>query len=201
MKRLINKTYNTYKMVNGYISGWERSPTLVNGHTVTMLDEDEQIFTFPWRMPSEPKAGQKISLIMVEEGASLRPDHPVMILNHDTGEVFREPNAPQPMGSKRIMIALSFWMGFAILISAALLTVATGLMFNVITLTAAAFLVWRLAIATSDLNADERAMKRLKEEEELLLEVMTSAWRLANDKVFELTRMSSHPHLQAVQDI
>lgn len=188
MNDIIRKTWNTYARHDGYVMGWERSEQDGVGHNVSMMDQDKNPITFQWRAPSEPKAGQRVSVVMVKDGVSIRPDRPVMVLNHDTGEVIREQNAPPPRGTRPIMIALSIWVLSALAVSCLILANTEGLTTVVLTLLATALLVWRLAIATSELRHDERAQKRIQDEEKLCLEMMTGAWRLASGEVIDMNR-------------
>lgn len=188
MNDIIRKTWNTYKRHDGYVMGWERSEEAGVGHTVSMLDQDKNTITFQWRAASEPAAGQRMSVIMVEEGVSIRPDRPIMVLNHDTGEVIREQNAPPPRGTRPIMISLSIWMLVALAVSCLIIANTEGITMMACTLLATAFLVWRLAIATSELRYDERSQKRIQDEEKLCLEIMTGAWRLAAGDVINMNR-------------
>jgi hypothetical protein len=183
---LIRKTWNTYKRHDGYIMGWERSEELGTGHSVRMLDQEKNTITFQWRSSSEPVAGQRMSVVMVEDGVSVRPDRPVMILNHDTGEVIREQNAPPPRGTRPIMMALSVWVLIATSVACLLIAYTEGRTMVIYTLMATAFIVWRLAIATSELRYDEKAQKRIQDEEKLCLEIMTGAWRLATGEAINM---------------
>jgi hypothetical protein len=185
---IIRKTWNTYDRHDGYIMAWERSEEPGVGHSVNMLDQDKNLITFQWRAPSEPKAGQRVSVIMVKDGVSIRPDRPVLVLAHDTGDVIREQNAPPPRGTRPIMIALSIWVLSALAVSCLIIANTEGLTMMVLSLLAAAFVVWRLAIATSELKYDERAQKRIQDEEKLCLEIMTGAWRLSSNEMIDMNR-------------
>lgn len=189
MNDIIRTTWNTYKRHDGYIMGWERSEEQGVGHNVSMLDQDKNTITFQWRGGDEPAAGQRVSVVMVEEGVSIRPDRPIMILNHDNGSVIREQNAPPPRGTRPIMIALWIWILSALSISCILVANTEGVTMIAIALVSAALVVWRLAITTSELRYDERAQKRIQDEEKMCLDIMTGAWRFAAGEVINMNRI------------
>ena len=191
MNEIIRKTWNTYKRHDGYVMGWERSEEPGVGHHVSMLDQDKQTIEFQWRSARDPEAGQRISAVMVETGVSIRRDRPILVLNHDTGEVIREQNAPPPRGTRPIMLALTIWTLAALAVSCLIIANTEGLTMMVLTLAATAMLVWRLAIATSELRHDERAQKRIQDEEKLCLEIMTGAWRLASGEAINMKRTAA----------
>lgn len=187
----ISKTWNTYTRHDGYLMEWEKGEA-ADGHRARMMDSDGQTVTFSWRGELDPLAGSKTSVVMVKSGVTTRPDRPVLVLDHDRGFAYRELNAPPPRGTRPIMFSLTVWMLFALGISIVLDAHApTPLYFAVFTLVAAALMVWRLAIATSELRMDERARDRIRDEEKLCLEVMTSEWRMRADQVINMKRLES----------
>lgn len=188
MNDIIRKTWNTYKRHDGYVMGWERSEESGVGHNVSMLDQDKNTIHFQWRAASEPVAGQRMSVVMVEEGVSIRPDRPILVMNHDTGEVIREQNAPPPRGTRPIMIGLSIWVLAALALSCLIIANTEGITQIALALVAAAFVMWRLAIASSELRYDERSQKRIQDEEKLCLEIMTGAWRLSSGEAIDMNR-------------
>lgn len=188
MTQIIKKTWNTYKRHDGYIMGWERSEEPGVGHKVSILDELNHPIDFQWRSNIEPEAGQRVSIVMVDEGVSTRKDRPILVMNHDTGEVLREQNAPPTKGTRSIMISLWIWVLSAMAISSLIIANTTGVMMMSLTLLATALIVWRLAIATSELRYEERAQKRIQDEEKLCLEIMTSAWRMAAGEVVNMKK-------------
>lgn len=188
MNATISKTWNSYRRHDGYVMGWERSEEPGTGHKVTLMDQDGSPVTFRWRAPDEPVAGTKMSVVLVENGVSTRPDRPVLVLNHENGTVIREQNAPPPMGTRPIMIGLSIWVLIALAVSCLIIANTVGITMWALTFLATAFIVWRLAIATVDLRYDEKAQKRIQDEEKLCMEIMTGAWRLAASEVFDMKR-------------
>lgn len=188
MTDIIRGGMTSYVRHDGYIMNWERSDEKGDGHQVTMLNDQRETISFRWRSSSEPVAGQRISVLMVDKGVSVHPDRPLLILNHDTSETIREQNAPSPLGTRPIMIWLSIWVLSALAVSALIIAHTEGITMMALTLLATAIVVWRLAIATSDLRYDERAQKRIQDEEKVCLETMSSAWRLASAEVFNMKR-------------
>jgi len=184
---IITKTWNSYDRHDGYVMGWERDDSS-DGHHVTLMNSDGEPIGFRWRSAEEPVAGGALSVVMVKDGLTLRADRPVLVLEHDTGKVMREQNAPPPRGTRPIMLALSIWMMAALGIGLIIIAHTTGLTFAVCTLLTAALLVWRLAIATSEVRLDERAWTRIREEEKLCLDIMTSEWRLRAGEVINMKR-------------
>lgn len=184
----ISKTWNTYERHDGYLMEWEKGEAS-EGHRATMMDSEGETVTFRWRGELDPQAGSKTSVVMVKSGVTTRADRPVLVLDHDRGFAYRELNAPPPRGTRPIMLSLTIWMLFALGISIVLdANAPTGFYFTVFTLVAAALMIWRLAIATSELRIDERARDRIRDEEKLCLEVMTSEWRLNADQVINMRR-------------
>lgn len=188
MNDIIRKTWNTYKRHDGYIMGWERSEEQGVGHSVSVLDQEKKTITFQWRSSTEPKAGQRVSVIMVEDGVTIRPDRPVMVMNHDTGEAIREQNAPAPLGTRPVMIRLWIWLLAAFAVACLLTAYSEGVTRMAIILMSGAFVVWRMAITTSELRYEEKTQKRIQDEEKLCLEVMTGAWRLAAEERIDMEK-------------
>lgn len=188
MNMQISKTWNSYVRHDGYVMGWERSEEAGVGHKVTMLNQDGDPITFQWRASQEPVAGTRVSVVLVNQGVSIRPDRPILVLNHETGEVIREQNAPPPRGTRPIMIALWTWILAALAVSCLIIANTEGITTVILGLITAALVVWRMAIATSELKYDERSQKRIQDEEKLCLEIMTGAWRLASGEVFDMKR-------------
>lgn len=183
MTGIIKKTWNSYSQHEGYIMGFERSEQPGVGHRVSVMDQEQNPITFQWRGAVDPAAGQRVTVIMVKDGVSIRRDRPVLVLNHETGDVIREQNAPPPKGSRPIMLSLWAWILIALSVACLLVANTEGLTRMVTILVAAAMLVWRLAIATSELRADDRAQKRIQDEEKLCLEIMTSEWRASGQRI------------------
>lgn len=179
MSQEIKKRHSSYTRHDGFISGWERRSD-GKGHVAVIEDKEGDSTTFRWRDAEEPKAGATISVIMPRTGVTVKHERPLLILGHDSGTVFREQNAPDPRGTKDIMFWLITWILGAMFVSGIIIYNSEGLTMQVLLLLAAAFIVWRLAIATSELRMDERAQQRLRDEETLCLEIVTSEWRLAN---------------------
>lgn len=191
MNEIIRKTWNTYKRHDAYIMGWERSDEDGVGHHVSVLDQEKKTIDFQWRAASEPKAGQRVSVVMVEEGVSIRRDRPILVLNHDTGEVIREQNAPPPRGTRPIMIALTTWILSILAVFCIIAAYTEGVVQMSMGLLGTAFVVLRLAKATSELRYDERAQKRIQDEEKLCLEIMTGAWRMSSGEAIDMKRKNT----------
>lgn len=186
MNELIRKTHNSYRRHDGYIMGCERAEEPGGVDQVSIMDQERNLISVPWRAGHEPKPGQRVSVIMVEKGVSIRPERPILVLNHETGDIIREQNAPPPRGMRPIMISLSIWVLLALAVACIIIAQTEGLTQLVLILAATAMVVWRLAIATSELRHDERAQKRIQDEEKLCLEIMTSAWKLAAEERFDM---------------
>lgn len=189
MTDTIKTSLNTYVRHDGYIMNWVRSTELGQGHQVTMMDDFRNSIDFKWRSASEPVAGQRVSVLMVKDGVSVHPDHPVMILNHDTGETIREQNAPSPRGTRPIMLSLSFWVLIILSLSSFAIAHTTGVEQMALVLLGTAVVVWRLAYATSELRYDERSQKRIQEEDKVCMETIAQAWQLAATQVFNMKRL------------
>ena len=175
MSKKITKRHNSYRQIDGVVLGWERGK-VGEGHSVRIIDHSNDITTIKWKSPKDPTAGDQVTVVMPEDGVSAKKDRPIMILNHTNGDNHREINAHDPLGVRRIMVNLVIWETIAAIIAAVLILSAEYPLNYIFALTAAAIIVWRLAIATSKVRASERAAQRKIDEEEVCTKVSMAAW-------------------------
>jgi len=175
MSTVITKRHNSYRAIDGAILGWERGQ-VGEGHKVQVMEPDNTITGFKWRAPKDPVAGDQITVVLPDKGVSAKPDRAIMILNHTTGETHREVNAHDPYGSRSIMVRLVIWLTIAAIIASVLINLAVPIQAKIITLAAAALMVWRIAIATSQLRENERALQRRLDEEAVCTDITMTAW-------------------------
>ena len=173
-KQIIRKRHNTYRRIDGIIAGWSRGE---GSQHVTLMDHSREIHEVNWRAPEDPSAGDQVSLIMVDEGVSAKRDRPLLILNQTTGHAHREQNAPEPRETISIMFSLIGWVTIAMVIAGAIIVNTTGITMIACLLVAAAIIVWRLAIATSEIRYNEKASQRKTDEEALCSEIISQEWR------------------------
>jgi hypothetical protein len=173
---IIETRHNSYERRDGCVVSWERGFG-GEGHNVTMTDLEDNLTQFNWRAPNDPIAGDQITVIMPATGVSAKQNRPLMIMNQTTGEYFRQQNAPDPAGTRKIMSKLILWTLIALVISGAIIANTTGMTMLILQLAAAAIIVWRLAIATSDLRADERINQRKEDEEKTCMGVLAGEWQ------------------------
>lgn len=175
MSTKIQKRYNSYKRIDGVILGWERGK-VGEGHQASIIDKGGFITGFNWRSPKDPTAGDQVTIVLPEEGVTAKPDRPILMLNHTTGDRHAETNAHDPVGWRAIMTSLCAWILIALAVTAAICFFATIFEAKIIVLLAASLVVWRLAIATRDLRLDERAARRKLDEEALRSEIVMAEW-------------------------
>lgn len=171
---IIRKRHNSYKRIDGIIAGWSRGEDVQH---VTLVDNQRDLHEVNWRAPEDPTAGDQVSLIMIDEGVSAKRDRPLLILNQTTGHAHREQNAPEPRETASIMLSLIAWVAVAMIITGAILANTTGITMITCLLAAAAIIVWRLAIATSEVRYNEKASQRKVDEEELCSEIISQEWK------------------------
>lgn len=190
--QIIGRTYNSYRLIDGVILSWDRG-TPGAGHSTVIIEKNHQQESFTWRAPHDPNVGDQVSIIMPYEGLTTKKDRPLIILNHTTGEYFREQNAPDPIGFKRIMSRLIIWVAIAMIISAAIILNAEPPLMQLFLLISAAMIVWRIAIATSDLRYDDRATRRKHDEDALCLEMLTRQWEQHGPRLPRISFDASQP--------
>lgn len=173
---IIQTRHNSYERKDGFVVSWERGFS-GEGHTVVMTDLEDNLTSFNWRAPQDPTAGDQITVIMPATGTSAKQNRPLMVMNQTTGDYFRQQNAPNPVGTRAIMTSLISWIVVAMIISGAIIMNTEGITMLVLQLVAAAIIVWRLAIATSELRADERANQRKADEEATCMGVLAGEWQ------------------------
>ena len=172
--QIIQKRHNAYKRLDGVIASWSMGDDV---QRVTLVDEDRELHEVNWRAPEDPTAGDQVSLIMVHDGVSAKRDRPLLILNQTTGHAHREQNAPEPRGTASIIFSLIGWIAIAMIVSGAIIANTTGLTMLIFLLVAAAIIVWRLAIATSEVRYNEKASQRKLDEEALCSDIISNEWR------------------------
>lgn len=175
MSTKIQKRYNSYQRIDGVILGWERG-RIGEGHQTSVIEEGGHITNFNWRSPKDPTAGDQVTIVLPEEGVTAKPDRPILMLNHTTGDRHVETNAHDPIGGRAIMTNLGAWVLIALVVTTGICFFATIFEAKIIVLVATALIVWRLAIATRELKLDERAARRKLDEEALRSEIVLAEW-------------------------
>lgn len=170
------KEYNNYDRINGAIVGWTRGETGM-GHNVQIISHNNHITHINWRAPRNPNIGDQVTIVMHKEGVSALKDRPLMILNQTTGDMHKENNTIIIKNSKIIMYKLMAWIAIAAIISFTILMYADTFESQIVILISAALIVWRLAIATSDINLNDRAIKRKNDEEALCTQIAMEEWQ------------------------
>ena len=173
---IINTRHNSYERKDGYIVSWQRGHPS-EGHDVVMMDPENNLTSFNWRAPENPVIGEQVTIIMNATGISAKQNQPLMIMNQTSGAYFRQQNAPNPAGTKAIMSRLITWVLIALIISVCVIANATGITMLVFQLVAAAIIVWRLAIATAELRADEKINQRKSDEESTCMAILAGEWQ------------------------
>jgi len=175
MGHIIQKRHNSYNVINGVVLGWQRG-NVGEGHQVQIIEESNEITGFRWKSPKDPIAGDQITVVLPDKGVTAKPDRALIILNETTGETHREVNSHDPRGSRMIMANMIIWLTVAAIVGVILLNFASPVQSQIIILSAAALMVWRIAIATYNLREDERASQRKHDEEAVCSEVVMNAW-------------------------
>lgn len=176
MSEIVKMNHRTYKVTSGVILGWQRGNT-GEGHKVSLIDRANSVTNFKWRSPKDPIAGDQVKIVTVIEGYNAKPDQPVMILNETSGETHREVSTIRPLNLRRVMIILSAWLGISAVIAYALIRNVGTLEAQVIILITAALMVWRIAIATYQINKSEKLSSMKVEEERACAEIAMKAWQ------------------------
>ncbi|MBS7671547.1 hypothetical protein [Croceicoccus gelatinilyticus] len=176
MSTRISKKYNTYRRFDGHVLGWERGQ-VGEGHQATLIEADGTITSFRWRSPKDPIAGDDVTIVLPEKGVSAKPDRPIILLNHTTGDTHVEVNAHTAKSTRRVMLEVGLWAVIASASGALLMHYGTDIQAQIILLVTAALIIFRLAIATRQLNDFERAARRRADEEEVRSETVLSAWK------------------------
>ena len=174
------KRHNSYRRIDGVITAWQRQRDGI-AHDIAIIDKLLEMHYVQWRTAEDPTVGDQVSVIINDEGVSAKPTRPLLILNHTTGHAHREQNAPEPYNTKKIMLWLLVWIATAMIVSSVIILNTNGVTMLILQLLAAAFIVWRLAIATSDIRLNERSSQRKNDEEMLCSEIISAEWRGATE--------------------